>query len=125
MANHREVSIRYQISIRNTRPIRRKRGFSGFTQATRLGLSRFQKIANCLKLSGRHNTTANVFQLVGDLLRDDGNAKWVLTHDNGDDASFLVEAQNIGQHGQTNSIESGCSRPLASYLYSIRMDRFS
>ena len=33
-----------------------------------------------------------------------------------DDASFLVEARNIGQDGQPNSIDSGNMRPLLSYL---------
>ncbi|OBT60726.1 hypothetical protein VE03_09788 [Pseudogymnoascus sp. 23342-1-I1] len=46
----------------------------------------FRDIANCIKLSGRQNPKANIFQLVRDWLRDDGNGKWLLVLDNADDA---------------------------------------
>ncbi|MCJ1360715.1 MAG: hypothetical protein MMC33_010724 [Icmadophila ericetorum] len=76
----------------------------------------FREIASCVKISGRQSPMADIFQLVHDWLRNDRNGKWVLILDNVDDASFLVEARNIGQDGQPNSIDSGNMRPLLSYL---------
>jgi hypothetical protein len=76
----------------------------------------FRDIANCVKISGRQNPQANIFQLVHDWLRHDRKRKWVLILDNVDDAAFLVETQSTGEHRQTNDIESRNLRPLVSYL---------
>ncbi|OBT39371.1 hypothetical protein VE00_10239 [Pseudogymnoascus sp. WSF 3629] len=76
----------------------------------------FRDIANCIKLSGRQNPKANIFQLVRDWLCNDRKGEWVLILDNVDDASFLVEAQSALQDGQTNGIDSGSLQPLVSYL---------
>jgi hypothetical protein len=76
----------------------------------------FRDIANRVKIFGRQNPTANIFQLVHDWLLDNRKGKWVLILDNLDDASFLVEARSTDQDGQTNGIESRNSRPLAAYL---------
>jgi hypothetical protein len=73
-------------------------------------------VANCVKIPGRQNPNANIFQLVHDWLRDEGKGEWVLILDNVDDASFLVKTQSTGQDGQTNGVESGNSQPLVSYL---------
>ena len=72
----------------------------------------FQDIADCVKIYGRQNPQANIFQLVHDWLRSDRKGKWVLILDNVDDASFLVKAQSISQDGQTTGIESGNLRSL-------------
>jgi hypothetical protein len=69
----------------------------------------FRHIANCVKISGRQNPTANIFQLVHDCLCDNRKGKWALILDNVDDAGFLVEARRTGQ-------ESENLRPLVSYL---------
>ncbi|PQE24997.1 hypothetical protein CJF32_00009547 [Rutstroemia sp. NJR-2017a WRK4] len=50
----------------------------------------FRDIANCVKIPGRQNLQANIFQLVCDWLRNDRKGKWVLILDNMDDAGFLV-----------------------------------
>ncbi|KFY87014.1 hypothetical protein V500_07258 [Pseudogymnoascus sp. VKM F-4518 (FW-2643)] len=76
----------------------------------------FRDIANCVKIFGRQNPEANIFQLVHDWLRDDRKGKWVLILDNVDDASFLVKDQSTLQDGQTNGIDSGSLQPLVSYL---------
>ena len=76
----------------------------------------FRDIANCVKISGRQNPTANIFQLVHDWLCDEKKGKWALILDNVDDAGFLVEAQRTGQDGQTSGIESGNPRSLVSYF---------
>jgi len=72
----------------------------------------FRDIANCVKISGRQNPQANIFQLVHDWLRSDRNGEWVLILDNVDDAGFLVEAQSTGQDGRG----SEKARPLVEYL---------
>ncbi|KAM0314404.1 hypothetical protein ACHAO8_004772 [Botrytis cinerea] len=75
----------------------------------------FREIANCVKIPGRQNPQANVFQLVHDWLHDDRKGKWLVILDNADDASFLVQAQSKGRDGQTsNNIEN--TRPLITYL---------
>ncbi|PQE28655.1 hypothetical protein CJF32_00011397 [Rutstroemia sp. NJR-2017a WRK4] len=76
----------------------------------------FRDIANCVKIPGRQNLQANIFQLVHDWLRNDMKGKWVLILDNVDDAGFLVQTQSAGTEGQTNSISSGNLRPLITYL---------
>ena len=85
----------------------------------------FREIANCVMISGRQNPKANIFQLVHDWLRDERKGKWVLILDNVDDAGFLVAAYGTGQDEPTNSLGSGKSRPIISYLPSAKMDRFS
>ncbi|PQE18243.1 hypothetical protein CJF30_00010977 [Rutstroemia sp. NJR-2017a BBW] len=76
----------------------------------------FRDIANCVKIPGRQNLQANIFQLVHDWLCNDRKGKWVLILDNVDDASFLVQAQSIGKEGQTNNINCENLRPLIAYL---------
>ncbi|PMD27600.1 hypothetical protein NA56DRAFT_667207 [Hyaloscypha hepaticicola] len=76
----------------------------------------FRDIANCVKISGRQNPQANIFQLVHDWLRDDRKGEWVLILDNVDDAGFLVKVQSTSQDGQTNGIGNRNLRPLVAYL---------
>ncbi|KFY92601.1 hypothetical protein V498_04837 [Pseudogymnoascus sp. VKM F-4517 (FW-2822)] len=76
----------------------------------------FRDIANFIKLSGRQNQKANIFQLLRDWLRDERKGEWVLILDNVDDANFLVKAQSTSQDGQTNGIDSGNLQSLVSYL---------
>ena len=76
----------------------------------------FRDIANCVKIPGRQNPQANIFQLVHDWLHSDRKGKWVLVLDNVDNAAFLVEPPSISQDRQLSGIESGNLRPLVSYL---------
>ena len=76
----------------------------------------FRDIANCVKISGRQNPQANIFQLVHDWLRDDRTGKWVVILDNVDDSGFLVETRRTGQDAQTSGMESRNSPSLMSYL---------
>ena len=75
----------------------------------------FRDIANCVKIYGRLNPQANIFQLVHDWLCDKRKGKWALILDNVDDAGFL-KARKSRQDGDTGGIEGGHSRPLVSYL---------
>ena len=76
----------------------------------------FREVADHVKIPGRKNPTANIFQLVRDWLCDNEKGKWVLILDNVDDAGFLVEDRRTGQDGQTSDAGSGNLRPLVSYL---------
>jgi hypothetical protein len=73
-----------------------------------------------VKIPGRQNPNANIFQLVHDWLHDEHKVKWVLILDNVDDASFLVENQDSRQEGQTSYLERGGSRPLVAYIPQCR-----
>ncbi|KAH7418767.1 hypothetical protein BKA64DRAFT_590888 [Cadophora sp. MPI-SDFR-AT-0126] len=75
----------------------------------------FRDIANCVKIPGRQNPQADIFQLVHDWLRDDRKGKWVLILDNVDDTGFL-KTRKSGQDGDTGAIKGGRLRPLVSYL---------
>ncbi len=75
----------------------------------------FRDIANYVKISGRQDPQADIFQLVHDWLCDEKKGKWALILDNVDDAGFLV-APSTDQDGHTNSRESGNSRSLVSHL---------
>ncbi|KAG9232663.1 P-loop containing nucleoside triphosphate hydrolase protein [Amylocarpus encephaloides] len=85
------------------------------SNAARLEKS-FRDIANRVKVPGRRNLTANIFQLVHDWLCDEKKGKWVFILDNVDDAGFLVEAPNSNQDGHTNSRGSEKVERLVEYL---------
>ncbi|KAK0113069.1 hypothetical protein ONS95_014775 [Cadophora gregata] len=76
----------------------------------------FREVADRVKIPGRQNPTANIFQLVHEWLSDEKKGKWFLILDNVDDALFLVEAQRTGQDGQASNTGIANSRPLVSYL---------
>ncbi len=76
----------------------------------------YRDIANFVKITGRQNPKANIFQLVHDWLRDERKGRWVLILDNVDDAGFFLEPHDTGHDGQANGSEGRDSRPLASYL---------
>ncbi|CZR68085.1 related to kinesin light chain [Phialocephala subalpina] len=76
----------------------------------------FREIANCVKISGRQNPQANIFQLVHDWLRDDRKGRWVLILDNVDDAGFLIKDQSTSQDGHTKGDGGGNLQPLTVYL---------
>ncbi|KAH7108877.1 P-loop containing nucleoside triphosphate hydrolase protein, partial [Dendryphion nanum] len=80
----------------------------------------YRDIADRVKISGRRDSKANIFQLVHDWLRD-GKSRWLLILDNVDDARFLLDSQATG-HGQTAGSDS-TPRPLRDYL--PRCDRGS
>ncbi|KAH8732075.1 hypothetical protein GQ44DRAFT_670901 [Phaeosphaeriaceae sp. PMI808] len=91
------------------------------SNAARLEQS-FRDIANYIKLPGRQNPKANIFQLLHDWLCDK-RRNWVLILDNVDDAGFLLEAQSGGGGSKGDSRGKGRkgldredSRPLVSYL---------
>lgn len=75
----------------------------------------FRDIVNYVKISGRQDPQADIFQLVHDWLWDEKNGKWALILDNVDDAGFL-DAPSTDQDGHTNSRESGNSQSLVLYL---------
>ncbi|KAK3614601.1 hypothetical protein LTR56_026644 [Elasticomyces elasticus] len=64
-----------------------------------------RKLADDVKIYGRHNVKADIFQLVYDWLRDERKGQWVLVLDNADDASFLLQPPDTG--GSRGSSERG------------------
>ncbi|KUJ24020.1 uncharacterized protein LY89DRAFT_604339, partial [Mollisia scopiformis] len=76
----------------------------------------FRDIADRVKIFGRQNPAANIFQLVHNWLCDDRKGKWVLILDNVDDAGFLIRDQSGSQDDQKGSNGCGNVRPLVSYL---------
>ena len=76
----------------------------------------YRDIADYVKISGRRNPKANIFQLVHDWLRDERKGRWILILDNFDDAGFLLEAQSTSHNRQLEGLDGGNSRPLVSYL---------
>ncbi|PMD66895.1 uncharacterized protein K444DRAFT_639073 [Hyaloscypha bicolor E] len=81
-----------------------------------LGGIGFRDIANYIKIFGRLNPMANIFQLVYDWLCNDREGKWVLILDNVDYAGFLVEAPTGDQDRHTNSRGSEKVKRLVEYL---------
>ncbi|KAF2464492.1 TPR-like protein [Lindgomyces ingoldianus] len=75
----------------------------------------YRDIANFLKLPGRKNPKANIFQLVHDWLRDERRV-WVLILDNVDDAGFFLKSYGDGGIEGEGGLNSEGSRPLESYL---------
>ena len=76
----------------------------------------YRDIANCVKVPGRQNPKADIFQLVHDWLQDEGKGRWFLILDNVDDAGFLLAARSAGRDGEMSSIKGKSSRPLISYV---------
>ena len=76
----------------------------------------YRGIANCIKVPGRQNPKADIFQLVHDWLQDEGKGRWFLILDNVDDAGFLLKARSAGRDGETSSMEGKNLQPLISYL---------
>ncbi|KAI0191890.1 P-loop containing nucleoside triphosphate hydrolase protein [Astrocystis sublimbata] len=76
----------------------------------------FRGIADYLKLAGREDPQANIFQLLYNWLLSEKSGKWVLIIDNVDDASFLVESPADIRDGQANNPGSHGGKPLEQYL---------
>ncbi|PYH80994.1 TPR-like protein [Aspergillus uvarum CBS 121591] len=60
----------------------------------------FREIADRVKLPGRKDPKANIFQIVGDWLSEERRGKWILVLDNVDDDEFLSKAAP-GDSGST------------------------
>ncbi|KAF2804598.1 putative kinesin [Mytilinidion resinicola] len=88
-----------------------------------------QDLARYLKIPGRQDPNADIFQLVHDWLRDKKRAgEWVLILDNFDDADFLFDARSImnarelvrgadtAHNGKATGLGGGSLQPLVSYL---------
>jgi hypothetical protein len=70
-----------------------------------------------VKIPGRQNPSANIFELVRDWLRDERKGRWALILDNLDDADFLMSPSG-GRETQVAKaeVESSESRPLLAYI---------
>ncbi|KAJ6788118.1 hypothetical protein PWT90_07393 [Aphanocladium album] len=75
----------------------------------------FRDIATFVRLPGRQDPKANIFQLVQDWLLDKGNGSWVIILDNVDDASFL-KTPGPDAEAVATTMKSTPSRQLRSYI---------
>ncbi|KAK0648357.1 P-loop containing nucleoside triphosphate hydrolase protein [Cercophora newfieldiana] len=75
----------------------------------------FREIATHVTAPGRHDSKANIFQLVRGWLADERNGCWVLILDNLDNANFLT-ASYAGGGGHTDGIDGTNSLPLIRCL---------
>lgn len=79
----KQVATRYRIRVPSPRPVTGEPWvFWVHASNTARFEQSFQDIASCVKISGRQNLQANIFQLVHDWLRDDKKGKWALKLDN-------------------------------------------
>ena len=86
---------------------------------TRLKQS-FQEIADLVKVRGRKDPHADVFKLVHDWLRDEGNGPWLFVLDNADDAAVLSSQpsdslSSRADNGRSNKASDG-NRGLQQHL---------
>ncbi|KAJ5335664.1 uncharacterized protein N7506_005600 [Penicillium brevicompactum] len=76
----------------------------------------FRDLADRAKIPGRQDRNANIFQLVGNWLRDESIGKWVLIIDNIDDDVLLRKPSAIGQESQATGQSNAPTQPLLNYL---------
>ncbi|KAH7343104.1 hypothetical protein BKA66DRAFT_577115 [Pyrenochaeta sp. MPI-SDFR-AT-0127] len=76
----------------------------------------YRDITNCIKVPGRQNPKAGIFQLVHEWLQDEEEGRRFLILDNVDDPGFLLKAQSAGRDRETSSINDKSSQPLISYV---------
>ncbi|KAJ5819454.1 hypothetical protein N7474_005045 [Penicillium riverlandense] len=73
-------------------------------------------LADRVKISGRQDRTANIFQLIGNWLQDEKIGNWILVLDNVDDDGFLRKPSATTQEGQANSQTNASTQPPPRYL---------
>jgi tetratricopeptide (TPR) repeat protein len=76
----------------------------------------FRDIADQVKISGRQDPRANIFNLVENWLRDEKRGRWVLILDNVDDHEFLCKSPVTGQGDPKNCPTNVPTKPLLEYL---------
>jgi hypothetical protein len=76
----------------------------------------YREIADQVKLAGRKDPQADVFELVRKWLRNDKNGKWLLVLDNADDAAALSLPASNGQKTQASGGDGAPTRYFSSYL---------
>jgi tetratricopeptide (TPR) repeat protein len=76
----------------------------------------YRDIADQVRLAGRKDPQADVFELVYNWLRNEKNGKWLLVLDNADDAAALSLPANNGQKIQASGGDGAPPRYFLSYL---------
>ncbi|KAK2595193.1 hypothetical protein QQS21_007098 [Conoideocrella luteorostrata] len=72
-------------------------------------------IATCIKVPGRHDPKADIFQLVHDWLRDARKGPWIIILDNVDNASFLKSPVPCSEAGAMTA-ETSSSKQMISCI---------
>jgi hypothetical protein len=76
----------------------------------------FRDIADQVKIPGRKDPRANIFNLVENWLRDEKRERWILILDNVDDDEFLRKSPVTGQECPNNRRMNVSTKPLLEYL---------
>ncbi|MCJ1268442.1 hypothetical protein MMC22_008330 [Lobaria immixta] len=76
----------------------------------------YRDIAEQVKIPGRQDPKADIFQLVAKWLRDENKGKWALILDNADDAVVLFKTYATSQEAQTSGFSGGPTQSLLAYL---------
>ena len=76
----------------------------------------YRDIADQVKLAGRRDPQADVFELVHNWLRNEQNGKWLPVLDNADDTTALSLPASNGQKTQASGGDSAPPRYFSSYL---------
>ncbi|KAJ5660390.1 hypothetical protein N7507_006841 [Penicillium longicatenatum] len=76
----------------------------------------FRDIANQVKLPGRQDPQANIFELVENWLRDGRRGRWILLLDNIDDPEFLRKSPATSLGDSKNGLTSTFTKPLLEYI---------
>ncbi|KAK2764263.1 hypothetical protein FQN54_008955 [Arachnomyces sp. PD_36] len=74
------------------------------------------EIANRVKISGRKDSKADIFELIHGWLQDEKNGKWVIVLDSVDNDCFLHEAPHTTQTELGSGQTSKSGKPLVAYL---------
>ncbi|KAK2589784.1 hypothetical protein QQS21_012535 [Conoideocrella luteorostrata] len=75
----------------------------------------FRDIATSIKLPGRQDPKANIFQLLNEWLQDEAEGPWVLILDDVDDASYL-KSLSPGIDTEATALGTANPRQLVSYI---------
>ncbi|KAJ6114760.1 hypothetical protein N7486_000538 [Penicillium sp. IBT 16267x] len=73
-------------------------------------------LADRANIPGRQDRNANIFQLVGNWLRDERIGKWILVLDNVDDDELLRKPLATSTEGQANGPSNASTQPPLNYL---------
>ncbi|KAJ5683654.1 hypothetical protein N7462_006819 [Penicillium macrosclerotiorum] len=109
-----QLAIEYSYQIRSESPTTWVFWIHASNQA-RLEQS-FRDIANQVKISGRREPKANIFELVENWLRDEKKGKWVCVLDNADDYEFLCLPQTVANPAHAIEPTYVPVKPLLEYI---------
>lgn len=76
----------------------------------------FRDIADQVKIPGRREPKANIFELVQNWLRDEKKGKWICVFDNADDYELLCLPRTVANHAHAMEPTNAPAKPLLEYV---------